>query len=346
MPKDIKGEQEIYMNYVKAFAIVAMVCGHAASPLNPYIYQYHMALFMFVAGYFYKDYYTEHPITLIWKRIKSLYIPFLVYNIIFIFLSSVCDALNITDRGRHILGNINLVEMLKSLVSFNSYADYLGGFWFVKTLFLTTVAYCLISFVINKIKLTKEGYRAGIIVIIYVIAWIMIKKELDLSKNIIQVPMTLVIFCLGYLYNKYRENITLNLYGFLISIWVIYANAQLGIIDIDSLSFMGPVFYIVSSLAGAYVNIYIAEFLAKKLNKIKYLDFIGRSTYAILAIHLLTQDILRKMLKVTSINLGKYEWIVDVVIAINISVVIYYCYLKLRDFITNKIKERKVSDNE
>ena len=340
MLKDTKIEQETHMNYVKAFAIIAMVCGHAASPLNPYIYQYHMALFMFVAGYFYKDYYTEHPITLIWKRIKSLYIPFLIYNVIFIFLSSVCDALNITDRGRHILGNINLVEMLKSLVSFNSYADYLGGFWFVKTLFFTTVAYCLLSFVINKLKLTKEGYRAGIILVIYVIAWIMIKKELDLSKNIIQVPMTLIIFYFGYLYNRYKDNINLNLYGFLISIWVLYANAKSGIIDIDSLSFTGPVFYIVSSLAGAYVNIYIAEFLSKKFRKIKYLDFIGKSTYAILAIHLLTQDILKKMLRVTYINLGKYEWIVDVIIAINISVVIYYCYLKLRNFMYNKVKDK------
>lgn len=343
MPKDTKVEQEIYMNYVKAFAIVAMVCGHAASPLNPYIYQYHMALFMFVAGYFYKDYYTEHPITLIWKRIKSLYIPFLIYNVIFIFLSSVCDALNITDRGRHILGNINLVEMLKSLVSFNSYADYLGGFWFVKTLFLTTVAYCLISFAINKLKLTKEGYRAGIILVIYVIAWIMIKKDIRLSKNIIQVPMTLIVFYFGYLFQKYKDKITLDLYGFVISIWVVYVNSKFGSVDIDSINFTGPVFYIASSLAGTYVNVYVAKLVYNKFKLVKYLDFIGKSTYVILAIHLLTKDIFNNFIKKINYNLNGYMWIFDVIIAVNVGVIIKYIYLKIRKYVY--MKNRKVKDN-
>ena len=59
---------------IRAFATIAMVIGHTGLPLNSYIYKYHMALFIFIAGYFYKDFYSEHPVTLVIKRIKSLYL--------------------------------------------------------------------------------------------------------------------------------------------------------------------------------------------------------------------------------------------------------------------------------
>ena len=70
----------VEMNIIKALAIIAMVVGHSRGPWVANVYLYHMALFIFVSGYFYNEKYSENPKELIIKRFKSLYIPFLKFN--------------------------------------------------------------------------------------------------------------------------------------------------------------------------------------------------------------------------------------------------------------------------
>lgn len=250
-------QREIYMNYVKAFAIIAMVIGHTHSPFNSIIYQYHMALFMFVSGYFYKDYYTEHPVKFIGRRIKSLYLPFVLYNVLFIILSSVLSWAGAIDNALFVINWTTLKEFVKSMLSFNAYVNYLGGFWFVKTLFITSLMFCGISFVLKKIKLGKERWRAALILLIYAAEWVILYKKAHISKNLIQAPMALIIFYFGFLYKKYKARIGLNVKYLLISVALIFINSRYGAVDMDSLTYGGPVFYILSSLSGIYILIFL-----------------------------------------------------------------------------------------
>ncbi|MGL4450821.1 MAG: acyltransferase family protein [Sarcina sp.] len=50
----------IKMNITKALAIIAMVVGHSRGPYVANIYLYHMVVFIFVSGYFYKDIYSNN----------------------------------------------------------------------------------------------------------------------------------------------------------------------------------------------------------------------------------------------------------------------------------------------
>lgn len=324
------GGKEIYMNYLKAFAIIAMVIGHTHSPFTSIIYQYHMALFMFVSGYFYKEYYTDHPIKLLGKRVKSLYLPFVLYNILFIILNNILSAIGAIDRAAFAINYATLKGFAKSVLSFNAYVAYLGGFWFVKTLFITTLLFCGISFVLKKIKLGRERWRAALILLIYAAEWVILYKKANISKNLIQAPMALIIFYFGFLYNKYKARIVLNVKYLLISVALIVINSRYGIVDMDSLTYGDPVFYILSSLSGIYINIFAADLLYRKLGNIKYLDFIGVSTYNILAFHLLTKDILYNVLSHYGVFDTGWIWVADVVIAVNVSLIIYWIYLKVK----------------
>ena len=51
-----------YMDILKALAIIAVVIGHCDSPhpLYNFIYLYHMPLFFFISGYFYKNEYSNN----------------------------------------------------------------------------------------------------------------------------------------------------------------------------------------------------------------------------------------------------------------------------------------------
>lgn len=316
------------MNYAKAFAIIAMVMGHTHSPLNAYIYQYHMALFMFIAGYFYKDHYSEHPCKLLVKRIKSLYLPFVLYNVLFVFIINALHFFNLIDKSYNIFNIQNLRNMAKSILSFNSYVAYLGGFWFVKTLFITTILFCAMSYFLRKLHLIQEYYRLSIIILIYIFEWFVLYHDISVSKNLVQAPMALPIFYLGYIYNKYKSRIPIHWLLTCICIVILCFNSTIGSVNMDSLMYTGPIFYIISSICGIYANVSIAYMLEKKIGTIKYLNFVGQSTYSILAFHLLTKDILYNFLNYLSIDLGGVLWVVDVIVAVNISLIIHYIYLK------------------
>jgi fucose 4-O-acetylase-like acetyltransferase len=45
--------REQYWNIVKGLGMIAIVFWHAGSPVTPYVYMYHVALFFFVSGYLY-----------------------------------------------------------------------------------------------------------------------------------------------------------------------------------------------------------------------------------------------------------------------------------------------------
>jgi fucose 4-O-acetylase-like acetyltransferase len=59
------------MNIAKAIGIMAVVIGHSNSPIDNFIYLWHMPLFFFISGYFYKDNYTFNIKLLIKKRRSS-----------------------------------------------------------------------------------------------------------------------------------------------------------------------------------------------------------------------------------------------------------------------------------
>ena len=50
------------MTYAKTIGIIAVVIGHSGSPLTDFVYQWHIVLFFFISGYFYKETYSKTPV--------------------------------------------------------------------------------------------------------------------------------------------------------------------------------------------------------------------------------------------------------------------------------------------
>lgn len=73
---------------MKGLAIISVVIGHC--PSNPFIEdfvnQYHLAVFFFVAGYFFKTKYLSNMKKFVGKRVKSLYVPFVSFCLTFLLL--------------------------------------------------------------------------------------------------------------------------------------------------------------------------------------------------------------------------------------------------------------------
>ena len=72
--------------------MIMIVAGHCdggginlLSDWFPY-YGFHLGLFLFASGYFYKSKYENHICSYIWKKIKSLIIPLLLWNVFYVIV--------------------------------------------------------------------------------------------------------------------------------------------------------------------------------------------------------------------------------------------------------------------
>lgn len=68
-------------------AMIMVVAGHlgyniiTVGDLFPY-YSFHVPLFMFISGYFYRETSQEHPVAYVKKKVQRLLVPYFIWNLI------------------------------------------------------------------------------------------------------------------------------------------------------------------------------------------------------------------------------------------------------------------------
>lgn len=134
---------------MKALAISLMVAVHAGIANMPanFICSFHMPLFFIVSGYCFKEKYVNEFGLFIWKKIKGLYIPFVLGVGSFILLHNFFCKI-----GFYTVENIpsSLVvctysnsEIIKklffSIIAMNNEEPLIGGFWFLRSLLVASI---------------------------------------------------------------------------------------------------------------------------------------------------------------------------------------------------------------
>ena len=130
----------------KAIAIMLMVICHAGLPhfLGQFITMFHMPLFFFVSGYCFKDKYLNDMKRFCINKVKGLYLPFVKWSLLFLILHNVFFYLNIYNDVYGARGEVSQLYELKDVVknvakivlTMNETEQLLGGFWFLKSLFI------------------------------------------------------------------------------------------------------------------------------------------------------------------------------------------------------------------
>lgn len=77
-----------WVDIFKGIAILLVVIGHSNSPINGYIYSFHMAAFLFISG-FLCSYKNKDILEYSLKKIYTLIIPFVLSNVGFIALVGI-----------------------------------------------------------------------------------------------------------------------------------------------------------------------------------------------------------------------------------------------------------------
>ena len=134
-------EKDNYLSTAKAIGIILMVVGHAISQNFAYrfIYMFHMPLFFFCSGYFFKVPSSLEGVgRFAIKRFKGLYWPFVKWGIFFLLFHNIFCAWNLYDSSY--IYNYNSSEFFhrfKSLLlTMTGQEQLLDPFWFLKQLLL------------------------------------------------------------------------------------------------------------------------------------------------------------------------------------------------------------------
>lgn len=202
------------ISIVKAIGIILMVIGHSGCPqwLHNYIYIFHMPLFFFCSGYFFKPINNfRQVISFSKKKIKGLYLPYIKWCIIFLLLHNIFFNLNIYNN---FYGFNNIVsqpysatdfikKILNIILAMRGAEQLLGGFWFLRVLFLSSILLAIISQLKYKFKISHSTIVICLLCILY------FAKISHLRAPIIgDIPLILygIIFLyLGYLYKKIEK---------------------------------------------------------------------------------------------------------------------------------------------
>lgn len=283
------------LNVVRGIAVLLVAMGHSfpdlqtgmkypiAILIKDYIYDFHMAVFFFISGFFCLTGVKKYTfIEEIRRKVERLLIPYFFYSFISIILK----------------------------LFFNKYANnqfewsrfwriFLGdspnaGLWFLWTLFFVWLTTDLLI----RIKLKS--------IIIFIVGLILNISQLYLDCGFFMYFMKFFVFyAIGILiYQNYdkvskflvnRKNIILSLVGFMIML--IFALIQ-------TLNIIGEEFYIVTGMIGIFSTLQISTMIANGVSKLRMrLEEYGKYSYDIYLVGYYPQMIIRTILdKILSIN--------------------------------------------
>ena len=208
------------MDIVKAIGIISIVMGHCCYSImipalnvsvGEFVYSYHLMVFFFVAGFFYKREYHEHPEQYIGKRLLKLGGMLFLYNTVFTLLHNTLVSVKMISSTEH-YSISKMVSCIVQSLLMKYTEELLGACWFLPMFFIGTALFAIAFSKAEKSK--KPEYWHKIICILFA-AVALYANSLELTweywiqTSILAVP----IMYIGTLQNRNGTNSTKGLPG-------------------------------------------------------------------------------------------------------------------------------------
>lgn len=303
----------IEIDIIKALGIICVVLGHASSPFHDFIYLFHMAVFFMASGFFFKDSSTDNLSGLgrsIISKIKGLWLPYFIWNSIFVLLHNQFIMLNIYTENLaikdyvsgafiHTMPGYSKGTMLKMIIKsiwFGSGEELLGAGWFLQILFLISVGYLIINFI------GKKFFKENVLLFQFIVSIVLLGIGFYCSKigwsrfGLERAASFYCLYFIGVVFGKSNDKIsTWNYKVFLpaliISFGLLKFLETIGTMELASNSYINPLFLILASFLG-WIFLYSLAYFIKKISLFRTIfATIGQHTLAVLILHFLAMKI-------------------------------------------------------
>lgn len=153
----MRRERDLTFTILSAVGIILILLGHldfsvaTFGGLFPY-YSYHVLIFVFIAGYFYKPEDEDHIGSYILRKAKRLLLPYYLWNIVYGLISML-----LRQEGFSYAGELNLYNILVAPLVGGHQFGLNAAAWFVPVLFILEVCDILARRVIRIIYAKTAG---------------------------------------------------------------------------------------------------------------------------------------------------------------------------------------------
>lgn len=278
------------VSIAKAIAIILMVLAHSGicEYAGGWINMFHMPLFFFFAGYCLKEEYLTNFSLFAKRRIVGIYLPYLKWSLIFLAFHNIFFSLNIYNREYGIPEYFSetsfIKRFVKIVVTMDGHEQLLGGYWFLKSLFVGSfIGYLSIRYITNPIV------RSGLLFVITAFLSVFnipILFYLFSGKEF----FAALLYMIGYEYKSKHLNIhsspwIIPIGILLVTIGVEYWRASL--LDFNCKQILP---YSISAIIGTLMVFKLSSIIANSIKNsaiIRYLIYIGNNTLTILTWHFL-----------------------------------------------------------
>ena len=301
---ETKSNRNDSIDIIKAIGIILMVWGHTWPFCRNFIYTFHMAIFFIASGFCYSKKIDSYRklVTYIKKKIKSLYIPFIICNGLFLLLYKVFFFLGLfTDNPSFILATYNypveqhlytslslfiIIKKTIQILLFVGTTEFGTATWFLASLFLILVFHSIANFIIHKIQINKL-----VIYIVFLIIFSALSQYINnINPSIIFLvkcfPCSYSAFLLGILLQKLQyERINSWWIGVLsLIILILCSNSE---IELSAGKIGNVLIYYIASLCGWFFLNSISHIILKSQVLTKCMVYVGQNTLPILCLHVL-----------------------------------------------------------
>jgi acyltransferase len=270
-----------YIDIAKGIAIILVVFGHTYrndDSLKIAIYAFHLPLFFFISGFFFKEdkYHTYRDF--IKSKFTSLLLPYLTFYILsYVYWLAFERFVRPSDA------EIPFYKPLIGLILGTDYKDLMrpnGALWFLVGLFCTE----LIFFSIVK-EVKKYVYIFLIVTTIVVIGFILSEfPNLILPFSIKSAFVALGFYGIGNTFRKTKflpEKMTNKILLMIILFVICYYFSSLnGIIDMDYSKYNNYFLFLISSVSGLFACLFMSNLIHTNVT----LEYFGRNSLIIMGV--------------------------------------------------------------
>lgn len=343
-----------YIDTAKGIGIILVCLGHAITNANKsvnvehsvllqFISQFHMPFFFAISGFVFGEKNFDNPLRSSLKKFKAYYIPFVVYNLIFVLLHNPMADLHIFSN------HYSFVEICHDILSVLTFhiQEICGAMWFVRTLFTIVIMFIWIKFFIRK--LLPEKYEEGMTCILVLIMQVL--SLLRICPTTFRIDLAcsnFLFFYFGYLLKKYEWHQYVTNYKHLLAVAGLLLNVLFA--NFYTYAIGGPcegyvvVIRFIGQLSGILMLISISQIKIISGNRI--LRYLGTKTLDIMALHFVCFKIVSYViiavygLEPTHMEdipvvfgVGGLWWILYVIVGLSIPVVVRMTFEKMRSML-------------
>lgn len=152
-------ERDVVIDIMKGILIILVVMAHAQGPWHRVIYLFHMATFFMISGFLWKRNGKSTITQVIKRKLKSLYIPYMVCNLSYLVLFLIMPWLFEREMCKRTF--LGIVYEIFKIFIFRGRTTMSDPTWFLAVLFFVSIAYEIIrrvAHILTKNERREYGY--------------------------------------------------------------------------------------------------------------------------------------------------------------------------------------------